>query len=412
MTPDEILRFLARPGLRRLWPEVRDRLERLGGARGTVHLEDLEDDEGRALADLLGLAQLPEGELRVRLDRLDRALRQSRFGIDLWTAMEILGGPLRDRPVEREQERLRWESLWADAESHPAFAAWPGLSRWLADLRASGLLRRLAPGREEQALEQALAVLFYLSRRPDGIRLPVLANEVLGTSHGLDPGRPVTTLVLRGLAAVADRPPPRSSAERRDLWDRAGVVENDLSCDVLVLGLAPIEGGLIGEAVRLLAAAGEPVRLTLRQLVGWDLVLPSTPRVYACENPVVVAAAADRLGAACPPLVCVEGYPNQAALKLLVRLARYTELHYHGDFDWDGLRIANRLLEAIPFRPWRFTAADYRAALAAPKERYKLRARQVEAAWDPELAPAMAEAGLAVEEEAVLGELLGDLART
>jgi len=304
------------------------------------------------------------------------------------------------------------ESLWAEAEAHPTFAVWPGLRAWLADLRSSGLLRRLAPGREEQLLKQALAVFSFLSKPPDGIRLPALANEVLGTSHGLDPDRPVTTLVLRGLAAVADRPPPRSSAERRDLWNRAGVVENDLSCDVLVLNLAPVEGGLIGEGVRRFAEAGEPVRLTLRQLVGWDCALPSAPRVYVCENPVVVAAAADRLGAACPPLVCAGGYPNHAVLTLLARLARYTGLHYHGDFDWDGLRIANRLLEAVPFRPWRFTAADYRAALAAPKERYELRARQVEAAWDPELASAMAEAGAAVEEETVLAELLGDLAGT
>jgi uncharacterized protein (TIGR02679 family) len=412
MEPDEVLRFLARPGLRRLWLEVRDRLEHLGGARGTVQLAGLDEDEQRAVADFLGLPKLPDGELRVRLDRLDRALRQSRFGIDLRSAMEILGGPLRDRPGEREQERLRWGALWAEAESHPALAAWPYLSRWLADLRTSGLLRRLAPNTEEQTLEQALAVLLFLAGRPDGIRLPVLANEVLGTSHGLDPGRPVTTLVLRGLASVADRPPPRNSAERRDLWNRAGVVENDLSCDVLVLGLAPVEGGLIGEGVRRFAEAGEPVRLTLRQLVGWDCALPSALRVYVCENPVVVAAAADRLGAACPPLVCVGGYPNHAVLTLLAKLARYTEIHYHGDFDWDGLKIANRLLEVIPLRPWRFTAAEYRAALAAPKERYELRARLVEAAWDPELAPAMVEAGVALEEEAVLGELLGDLAGT
>lgn len=406
---DEVLRFLSRPGLRRLWTGVRDRLERLGGARGTLRLEGLEEDERRALADLLGLPKLPAGDLRVRLDQLDRALRLSRFGVDLRTAMEILAGPLRDRPGEREQERLRWELLWAEAEAHPALAIWPGLGGWLADLRTSGLLRRLAPGREEELLEQALAVLSFLAEPPDGIRLPVLANEVLGTSHGLDPGRPVTTLVLRGLAAVADRPPPRSSAERRDLWNRAGVVENDLSCDVLALGLAPLEGGLIGEGVRRFAEAGEPIRLTLRQLVGWDCAVPAAPRVYVCENPAVVAAAADRLGAACPPLVCVEGYPNQAALTLLRRLARYTELHYHGDFDWDGLRIANRLLETVPFRPWRFTAADYRAA---PKEGPELRARPVEAAWDPDLAWEMAEAGVAVEEEAVLGELLGDLAGT
>jgi uncharacterized protein (TIGR02679 family) len=416
--PEETLRFLSQPGLRRLWPAVRDRLERLGGARGSVRLAGAGEDERRAVADLLGLAELPRGELRIRLDRLDRALRESRFGIDLAAAMEILGGPLRDRAAERERERLRWARLWEQAAAHPAVEAWPDLGRWLAELRASGLLRRLAPGDPSAAarlLEQALAVLAVLSRPQDGLRLPVLANDVLGTSHGLDPGRPVATLVLRALAVIADvtdRPPPRSASERRDLWDRAGVVADDLSCDVLVLGLAPAGGGHLGDAVRSFTMAGEPARLTLRQLAASDLVFPPSLQVRVCENPVVVAAAADLWGADCPPLVCLGGFPNHAVLTLLTRLAHQgAEILYHGDFDWDGLKIANRLLETVPFRPWRFTAADYQAALKRPGERAKLRERAVDASWDPGLGPAMAEAGVAVEEEAVLPELLTDLER-
>src|SRR6185503_18010343 len=112
----------------------------LGGARGSVRLIDTGEDETRAVADLLGLAELPRG-VHVRLDRLDRTLRESRFGTDLAAAMEVLGGPLRDRAGEREQERLRWVELWEAAAAHPAVAAWPDLHRWLAELRAGGLLR-------------------------------------------------------------------------------------------------------------------------------------------------------------------------------------------------------------------------------------------------------------------------------
>ncbi len=415
--PGGVLEFLARPALRRLWSEVRDRLERLGGPRGTVRLAGASDDERRAVADLLGLPELPplargelQGSLSVRLDRLDQSLRASRFGLGLEEAMEILGGPLRDRRGERDQERLRRDAIWAEAEAHPLLTARPGLQRWLAELRTGGLPRRLAPGAEGRLLDQALAVLAAVLRSHDGVRLPVLANDVLGASHALDPGRPVATLVLRALAVLADRPPPSSAAERRDLWDAAGVVADDLSCDVLVLGLAPAGGGRIGDGVRSFAEAGEPVRLTLRQLSAWDSLLLPGCRVRVCENPAVVAAAADRWGAACPPLVCLGGFPNHAVLTLLTRLASQgAEILYHGDFDWDGIRIANRLLESVPFRPWRYEAADYREALGAQREREVLRARIVEAAWDAALAPAMAEAGLAVEEEAVLGTLLGDL---
>lgn len=422
MSPEEaeLLAFLSRPELRRLWPLVRGRLERRGTGEagafavgGVVRLPGTSPEERSALAGLLGLRRLPAGDVRIPLERLDRTLRRSRFGVGLEAALTLLDGPLRDRPAEQAEQRLRRQGLWEDAAAHPTVAAHPGLRGWLDDLLAAGLLRRLAAGPDEEQtlLDQALAVLTaLLARRPE-TRLPVLARETLGSSHALDPGRPAATLVLRALALLHDRPPPRSAAERRDLWQAAGVETDDLSCDVLALNLAPTGGGPVGDALRALAAAGEPARITLRQLAGSGLSFPAGLRVRVCENPVVVAAAADRWGSACPPLVCAGGFPNHAVRTLLGHLAgRQAEVLYHGDFDWAGLQIANKLRETVPFQPWRFEAGDYRAALAAGGERLALREGSVAAHWDPDLGPAMSAAGVAVEEEAVLGDLLADLA--
>lgn len=409
---EELRRFLGRPELRRLWEGARNRMESLGGPGGTVLLTAIEDGERRVIADLLGLTRLPEDALRIRLDHLDRVLRQSRFVVDLRTALELLDGPLRNRPGERAEERWRRQKLWEEAARHPVVASRPILQQWLDELRAGGLLRRLAGrGNERLLLEQALAVLAALSRSATVVRLPVLASQLLGDSHALDNGRPVTTLVLRALAREAEIPPPENAAERRQLWEQAGVVADDLSCQVLVLGLAPVAGGQIGESLRALAAAGEPARITLRQLLRGDLAFPPGLEIRVCENPVVVAAAADRWGAFCPPLVCLEGFPSYAAQILLARLASQGAVfHYHGDFDWDGLRIANKLREIVPFRPWRFTAADYKAALATGGERPPLHSRRSVALWDADLSRALLEADVAVEEETVLDDLLADLA--
>jgi len=408
---EDLLRFLSRPELRRLWTEARGRLEHLGGPRGTVLLAGATEAERRAVASLLGLATLPDALLRIRLDRLDRVLRESRFAVDLRTALELLDGPLRDRPGERAEERDRRQKLWEHAANHPVLAARPLLHQWLDDLRTGGILKRLAgPADERTLLDQALAVLAVLPCAATPVRLPVLASRALGDSHALDAGRPVAVLVLRALAREADLPPPRGAAERRQMWDQAGVVADDLSCQVLVLGLAPVGEGHVAASLRALAAAGEPARITLRQLAGGDLAFPPRLCIHLCENPVVVSAAADRWGPASPPLLCLEGFASHAALTLLTRLASGGALFlYHGDFDWDGLRIANKLAETVPFQPWRFTTADYRAALAAGGERPSLRDRLVEASWDAELSDAMSEAGVAVEEETVLGDLLEDL---
>lgn len=87
-------------------------------------------------------------------------------------------------------------------------------------------------------------------------------------------------------------------------------------------------------------------------------------------------------------------------------------LRYHGDFDWAGLAIAADVIAAGE-RPWRFTAADYRAALAAPHPPLPalgMRPPALQTGWDPALTGVMAAEGAAIEEEHVLDVLLADLA--
>ncbi|WP_255431382.1 DUF2399 domain-containing protein [Amycolatopsis sp. WAC 01416] len=73
--------------------------------------------------------------------------------------------------------------------------------------------------------------------------------------------------------------------------------------------------------------------MTLRQLTtAWLGV--GAGMVSVCENPIVLASAADELGPGCPPLVCVNGQPSAAVWRLLDLLAaKGAGFRYHGDFD-------------------------------------------------------------------------------
>jgi uncharacterized protein (TIGR02679 family) len=145
----------------------------------------------------------------------------------------------------------------------------------------------------------------------------------------------------------------------------------------------------------------------LRELVRHPPGFAGDGTVFVCENPTVLAAAADRLGTSSAPLVCLEGQRKTAARVLLGLLAEAgTDLAYHGDFDWGGLRIGNVVVRDHAARAWRYTAADYAAAPAGRP----LSGVPLAADWDPELAPAMRARDAAVHEEAVLDDLLADLA--
>jgi uncharacterized protein (TIGR02679 family) len=79
-------------------------------------------------------------------------------------------------------------------------------------------------------------------------------------------------------------------------------------------------------------------------------------------------------------------------------------LHYHGDFDWPGITIANFVVRTFGARPWRFCSEDYTATAGRP-----LNGTPVAANWDQSLAPKMQRQGRALDEEAVVDTLLDDL---
>ena len=121
----------------------------------------------------------------------------------------------------------------------------------------------------------------------------------------------------------------------------------------------------------------------------------------------MVDVAANRLGSQCKPLICIDGQPKTASRLLLHSLSEAgCILHYHGDFDWDGIRIGNTIVQRHGAVSWRFNASDYSKATLSD---HVLKGKAVSADWDAELAPRMSETGICVHEEQVLDELLSDL---
>ncbi len=385
-----------------------------GAPSGTLRLGSLSVAEREALALLTGRPPRDAKSMQIDVKLLDASLRDADIAGSLREALEQLDGPIVHLASARAAARLSWSAVVA-ACTHPALAS------YLQAPAALGLLKRLARQDilvAEHMLECANAVLRRLPA--DGVARAQLAAEALGNAHTLDNGQATATLVLaawrqieKGRSGAGDPndlpedTPDSAPDERiRDVWARAGVLVNELARPALLLNL-PVQTDETP-----VCTPGEPAYLSLRRLLRtpprWavaDLV------VFVCENPNLVAIAADRVGLHCAPLVCTDGMPAAAQRTLLTQLAQAgARLRYHGDFDWPGIRIANHVMRTWETYPWRFGALDYEAATAsASHTRRDLADAHVIASWDAALAPAMQRHGLAIAEEAVAAPLLGDL---
>jgi uncharacterized protein (TIGR02679 family) len=138
-------------------------------------------------------------------------------------------------------------------------------------------------------------------------------RECCGDAHALDEGRAAGTLALsaaRALSGLSLAAEVGADA-RRAAWAAVGVHLDELSSLVLCLGLPGDTRTALGKVLAAQREAEQPAVLTLRQLRCHGAALYAGP-VRVCENPVVIAAAADELGRRCPPLVCVGGQPSAA----------------------------------------------------------------------------------------------------
>lgn len=461
--PVRLRRVLGDENLSWLVTRVRTRLERGMAVEGSVSLDGATAAQRQAVARLLGRRPGRGSSLSVSLPSVEQALRRAGLAPDLRSAVEELTGAVPDRAAGIAESEEAWRRAFEPAEA--AAAQRPALEQWVTWMRQTGIVRRLAegdPSRGSDLITGSVAALELLPA--GGVPLSVLAARAVGDGHGLDPGRPLATLVLRAAAALGDLAPGDDAESRRTVWAAVGVLEGELTNPVLTLNLPADEGTVTGRALAVWRTVGQPVYLTARQLVRDppEFVLGGRS-VFVCENPAVVAAAADRLGASCAPLVCGSGHPGAAATLLLRMLVSAgATLRYHSDFDWPGVTIANGMVERFGALPWRMDAGDYEAGLrsqgietkgratatgsreteaqspgtgargsvapasacatgsletgadareAAPRHGVReLRGTPVAASWEPYLEHAMRTYGAAVEEETVLDDLLHDLA--
>lgn len=368
----EAASLLRARGMGPLLDTAHAKIYRESGVRGRIQLA-VSPANLAALADLMGWKQMPGGartdQVAIRLAELDARLRASRFGTGLLDVLEADRGPLRTRVHERDQARSAWTlQLQRIADAAPAEAS---VQAWISGLDSDGpgarRYRRAYGEDAAAAAAAALAVARALAALPaNGQLLAVFAAEITGDPHAFDAPRLAGRLLL---AALEERPSGSleglSAVQAREfLLSQVGLAVDGVSSTVLIANLP----GSHHPVLAAMSEHGGGWPLPLQALQGLQFDGCTGRPLYVVENPPVFAYL-QRAAQPLPPLerpalVCTAGFPSAAGIRLLDALAKGGfVLNYGGDFDVNGLTIAEGLQRRYPaLKPWRMAPEDYLAA--------------------------------------------------
>ena len=152
----------------------------------------------------------------------------------------------------------------------------------------TGLVRRLArePDEARLLLARVAAVLRQLPSR--GVPIGRLAAECCGDAHALDDGRPVGTLVLSAVRALAGLPfaAEGTADSRRAAKAAVGVHLDDLSSLVLCIGLPGDTRTVVGRVLeqRPSLVSGEVRKLPFSKPIEARCAARREPLLSLCEG--------------------------------------------------------------------------------------------------------------------------------
>lgn len=223
----------------------------------------------------------------------------------------------------------------------------------------------------------------------------VFAARLTGNPHAFDDGTTeagLLSLIIRWLTQIQKTEEIFPAIHRQKRYLSVGIMRDDVSNYVMISSVrARKKDGSMHQGLESFYEEGDMLHLPLSVLVHLKEALCVDREIYMVENPSVYAMLCGKWKKK-RSLMCMNGQPRISAVLMLDLLAAsQTTIYYAGDFDPEGLMIAQKVKKyycgkstAGTFHFWHLSCEDYRKAISSEKISEK-RLKMMEHIDDPKL---------------------------
>ncbi|MCR4430925.1 MAG: TIGR02679 family protein [Tepidanaerobacteraceae bacterium] len=429
MKQEDLNFFKDNRGYRRLFEAFRKKYKSLGRIGGSIQLSNLSREEKEVLTNHFRKDFTRQSSACVSLLKFEESLKSTRF--ECYSLKEILeayfGEPLTGKKEDQEAFRVQrdrfFERLFSVCRSEES-RTWLGSVYEGKAAGARAVETRLSKEDDRKRLfremEDVLRALDDLPvKRKKKERLAVFASRITQNPHAFDIGTAVGNLFFNALLTVMDAEKAKDSRDRVEVYYAAGILMDEISNYVTVAGLRAFRGDIADPVWQAAYENGEVLQVPLLNLSSIDRVTSPTGKVFAVENPGIFSSLIDtgRSGKSPQrPLICTFGQPRLSAFVLLDLLAESgMQIYYSGDFDPEGILIADRLFRRYKanLKLWHYSVGDYNKCLSQ-KTISEKRLSMLKNLACPELAPVarhMLEVKRAGYQELLIDDLAADVSQ-
>ena len=403
---------------------------------GTVVLRGLKQTEIEELEGFFGRSFHGQKSVSISAEKFQKALGHTRFApvkaqevIEAYFGERLVGKKSQRMEVEEArrgilgkileekcgvccgepgEERAHYEDGKLDAEEQKGdvLYEWTAEKSIKTDLTLLGNWiwgNRTKDLREwERQLRLSTRILEMLPVHTGSTRyLAVFAAEVTGNPHAFDRGTSDGELLYQMIqggwrkAREAEKIPLQlehkifPALERQKTYLKAGILLDEISNYCMISGIqAWKKDGTPHAGMNGFCQEGDCVQVPLSVLAKWGRIDCPGKRLYIVENPSIFAAICEKKKETCA-CMCMNGQPRLASILLLDLAAEAgIRISYAGDFDPEGLLIAQKVIHYYKGEAeyWYMTVEDYEQSISEEKISEK-RLAMLERITDERLVP-------------------------
>ena len=416
--------FKKKPVYEKLFNEFKKKYESHGKIGGIAVLTGLSTGDKEDISSFLMKDFTSEEEVRVSAKLFEKALLKSRFSsltiLDIIT--HYFGIKLRTNKEKSEEDVGKRAEYLAELTGYTDKAY---IKEWLTGVFCTGadgavvIARSYNADKNElkiilQKLIKAIPMLPYFQGGKKKELLAVFAAQAAGNPHFFDDNTlagNLLTAFLRDYFRFGYEDDLSEAENRSKVLFKAGLIKDTLSNDVIAYGIrGRCVDGSLHQGMEGFLHQKEPVKLSLLTLANLEETFTNSVdrRIYIVENPAVFSILTSRFPE--KAFICSYGQIRRAVFMLLDLFNKNTVFSYAGDFDPEGLLIAERLKKRYGDRLafWKYEPEMYLKYMSEEKLT-KQRIKKLDGVRDVillKIAELMREEGRAAYQESMLEEYL------